>query len=168
MTYKEAKALVKQTAAMKYGDALAARLTYLLGGVFEKGSRDITQKTADRTVKTLTRRFTCSEKQLRRVLEKLDEIEVQEWRNRKVSYKFNPEPLVNFDLERAVREFDKKDKTRLEKQAERMRQRRAAERERQKREELLQFLRQYQQMSVADLISTIEQENSLKGANAAQ
>src|SRR5579862_8203287 len=104
MTYKEAHALVKKKAAAKYGDALAARLTYLIGTFFEKGSRDITLKTVERKVQTLTTRFTCSKKQLRRVFEKLEEIEVQGWGNGKVSYKFNPEPLLEFDLEHAVRE----------------------------------------------------------------
>jgi hypothetical protein len=172
MTYKDALVLVRERATAKYGDTLAGRLNYLVKGLYEKGSRDITQKTADRKVETLTAKFYCSEKQLRRILETLEEIEVQKWQNRKIWYKFNPGPLKEFDLEQFTRESQAKDRKRLQSQAARMRERRAAESRRRKMQELLQLLRQHTRhgnrpMTVEELISTVEQ-NLTKGANEQQ
>jgi hypothetical protein len=130
MTYDELKVLIRKKGRPKYGKN-AARLGYLAGAFFaKKGSMaDVVKKTATRSVPTLCRGMGCNERHLRNLLEKFEEIETIRWADRKITYRFNPSPLMSFDLAAYEEQHRKAREQFLRKQAERMKVRRAKEKQ---------------------------------------
>jgi len=124
---------------------------------------DIENRWQELKLSTVLDGITVTESYFYRLMPRVEDVVQYEVKRKKFRYQLNLEPLRQFQPQPKPT-----DAQRREKKLRKMRQQYAANREREKREELLQFLRQYQQMSVADLISTIEQQNSLKGENAAQ
>ena len=142
LTYQYALDLVRERAGLKYDFSTGQRLEYLVKGFYEQSERDISRKVASRRVSTLCERFgQISERQLRRVLEQFEEIVITKWRNRMVSYRFDPKPLENFDIIPLAEERERKEKAALQRHAEQMKQHRAMKKQKLFAADVQQFIR---------------------------
>ena len=171
MNQTNALTLIRSKASKRYNSAKAEALLKFLArkvSIFRNGKRDpkmdIENRWQELKLFTVTDGATLDESYFYRLTAKLHDVVEFEVKNKKIRYRLNLEPLRQFQPPSTER----RDAQRREDKLRKMREQYKANREREKKEELLQFLRQYQQMSVADLISTIEQQNSLKGANASE
>lgn len=171
MNQANALTLIRTKTSKRYNSAKTEALLKFLArkvSIFKNGKRDpkldIENRWQELKLFTVLDGITVDESYFYRLMEKVQDVVEFEVKNRKIRYRLNLEPLRQFQPPST----EKRDAQRRDAKLRKMREQYKANREQEKRDELLEFLRQYQQMSVADLISTIEQQNSLKGANATE
>jgi len=171
MNQANALKVIREKASKRYNSAKAEALLKFLANkvsIFRTGKRDtkmdIENRWQELKLFTVLDGITVDESYFYRLMEKVQDIVEFEVKNRKMRYRLNLEALRQFQVPSTAKRDAERYKAKLSK----MREQYAANREREKREELLQFLRQYNMMSVEELISMLEAQNSTKGDNGQQ
>jgi hypothetical protein len=170
LNYRDAVSLVKERAVVKYGGKQGLLLTYLVERLFpgKNKNKDISYIERRIKVSKLQSKLNfISERHLRRLLDDLNDVVTLDWNDGVITYKVNLGPLSQFDYDAALNEktqqLETKRQQRNEYQADLMRQRRATKNQEKETEKLLKFLKQQpEQMTIGELIGSIEHDKQAR------